>query len=110
MRRRGGLVVLCAPANDAILGVLLPHGVHLVHTEMSVGKCASPDPEHPNALLCRLGTLPQGAEEDATITVSVDAPVGSTVDAIALTSSQTLDPDSADTVARADVAVVGAAP
>jgi Tol biopolymer transport system component len=98
------------PADDAILGVLLPDGVHVVHTEVSAGTCASPDPEHPNALLCRLGTVPQGAEEDATITVSVDAAVGSTLEAIALTSSPTLDPDSADTVARVEVAVVDATP
>ena len=54
---------------------------------------------------CNLGTLPQGADEDVTITVTVDAPAGSTLQAIALTRPQTLDPDAADTVARADVAV-----
>jgi Tol biopolymer transport system component len=98
------------PADDAILGVLLPDGVHLVHIEVSVGTCAVPNPDHPNALVCQVGTLAEGAGADATITVGVDAPAGSTLEAIALTSSQTLDPDGADTVARVEVTAVDATP
>jgi Tol biopolymer transport system component len=98
------------PADDAILGVLLPEDVHLVRIEVSVGTCAVPNPDHPNALLCQLGTLADGASADATITVRADAPAGSTLETLALTGSQTLDPDSADTVARIEVTVVDATP
>jgi hypothetical protein len=54
--------------------------------------------------------LDVSGEEDGTITVSIDAPVVSTLEATALTRSQTLDPDGADAVARIEVAVVHATP
>jgi uncharacterized repeat protein (TIGR01451 family) len=95
------------PADDAVVGVVLPVGTRVEEVETGVA-CSSPSAEQPHILVCELASLAPASDADASITVTVGAAPGDTFTAVALVTAATLDPDTTDNLATAEVAVVTA--
>ena len=84
------------PASDVEAGLLLPEGTTFVDATATAGTCADPEPAHPRSVVCQLGDLDESGGATVTVTAHVTAPTGTTLSALALVRSPTLDSDASD--------------
>jgi uncharacterized repeat protein (TIGR01451 family) len=96
-------------SDAVVVGMLLPERSELVAVQSTELTCRSPDPAMPNALACDAGSLPPGAGAAATMTVTPTA-APATLSAVAVTTSETLDPDTSDNTASVDVTALDELP
>jgi uncharacterized repeat protein (TIGR01451 family) len=83
-------------AADTAVGLLLPSGTTFVDAASTTGTCAAPPPTQPRSVVCQLGSVDDGESAQVTVTATVTAPSGTTLDALAVVTSSTADPDGPD--------------
>jgi uncharacterized repeat protein (TIGR01451 family) len=80
-------------AEDAATSIVLPDGVTYADATTDTGTCTGPTASAgPRVVTCELGDLPDGADATIDVTVTVTAPTGGSLVAIAGTGSSTVDP------------------
>jgi uncharacterized repeat protein (TIGR01451 family) len=93
------------PAEAAGVALVLPDGVTYVGATATAGTCAPPTGGQHAAVACTFGTLDPGDTAEVTVDVTVTAASGSTLEATAVASTATFDPDGEANRASASVDV-----
>ena len=97
------------PADGAAFGLVVPAGTDVTSVEPHGATCTAPTPEHPDLVLCDAGNLAPGSRVGATVGVTVadgtGQPLPPTAVAVAVKSSDTLDPAHANDTARATITI-----
>jgi Tol biopolymer transport system component len=98
-----------SPADGTALALVVPAGAEVLSVEGDGATCQTPGPAHPDLVPCEVGTLAAGATVAATVVVTTAdgtaRPVPRDDVAVAVASSDTLDPIPGDTTARATTTV-----
>jgi uncharacterized repeat protein (TIGR01451 family) len=90
------------PADGTVANLLLPEGTTFAS---ATGSCEPPVPADGRVVTCDLGTLEEGASAGATVTATVTAPAGTTLEALATTDAAPADTDRTDNESEATVTV-----
>jgi uncharacterized repeat protein (TIGR01451 family) len=80
-----------------VLAIALPEGTALSGATATAGTC---EESQPRVVLCTFGDTGAGVIADVTVTATVQAPPGTTLEAVALAASQTYEADTDDNVVR----------
>ena len=74
-------------APDAVAALRLPDGTSFAGVTTTAGTCAPPAAEHPGLVTCAFGDAPPGPVAEVTVTATVTADAGTTLEAIARVAS-----------------------